>query len=328
MPSGTLISGSDLRTLGLDSLFQDLYAAQREDMDEDIRSLFSVVEAKTNKVEFAALFDSPIPIQWVPGDALPFASIDSLSHSVTVLRYGRGIPWNIDDEEDDQLQAIPQRVQDLAGEFAWLPIRGSVDMLTNTASLFSTVPSAYDGNPLHLAGSRFGVAGGNTISGSGTGTPTALQTDFYSAKARLKAFKQHTASAEPFWNGAGLDDHRNYLLVYSADAAVEQNVASAFMAQVSVDITGVAGVSNVLAGNQPRTKNWSRLSGSDWYVFYTGSASRKPFILAERHDSPIQIDFNEDTSDWSKEYWRRGIGWVQRLAMGVHSPETSVKVDN
>lgn len=329
MPSGTLVSGADLRTLGLDSLFQELYANSRLELDEDIKGLFANVEAKTNTVNFAALFDSPVPVQWIPGQALPFASIDSLTHSVTVIKFARGIPWDVDDEEDDQLQAIPQRVQDLATEFAMIPIRAAVDLVTGTASLLSSVPTSYDGSALHIASTRFGDSGGNTISGSGTGTPTAFQTDFYSLKARLKAFRRHTATGEPLWSGAGLDDHRNYLLVCSATAAVEQNLDSAFRATVSIDITGVAGVSNVLAGNQPRTKAWTRLSGSDWYGFYTGSASKKPFILAERHNSPIQIDFNEAAgSDWSKEYDRRGIGWKQRLAVGIFSPETTIKVDN
>lgn len=328
MPSGTLISGADLRTLGLDALFQDLYAAQREAVDEDIKALFARVEAKTNQVQFAALFDS-VPIHWVSGDALPFASIDSLTHTVTVLRYARGIPWDIDQEEDDQLQAIPQRVQDLAGEFANLAIRGAVDLITGTASLLPSVPTAYDGNALHISSSRFQVAAGNSIGGTGTGSPTAYQTDFYSLKARAKAFRRSTATGEPFWTGGGIDDHRNWLLVTSADAAVEQNVNDAFKANVSIDITGVAGVSNVLSGNQPRLKPWTRLSGGTWYGFYTGSASRKPFILAERHAAPIQVDFSEAAgSDWAKEYGRRGVAWRQRIAIGIFSPETTVRVSN
>ena len=328
-PSGTLISGNDLRTLGLDALFQDLYASTREALDEDIKSLFATVEAKTNEVKFAALFDSPVPQLWVPGDAMPFESTDSLTHTATVVRFAKGIPWETDDEEDDQLQAIPERVQDLSGEFAHLPIRAAVDLITGTASLLSTVPTAYDGSALHITSTRFGHSGGNTIDGSGTGSPTAFQTDFYSLKARHKAFKKHTASSEPLWTGGGLDDHRNYLLVGSAEAAVEQNMASAFKAQITIDITGVAGASNVLAGNQPRTKNWSRLSGSDWFGFYTGAASKKPFLMAERHPAPIQVDFNETQgSDWAKEYRRRGAGWLQRLAFALFSPETTVKVNN
>lgn len=329
MPSGTLISGNDLRTLGLDALFQDLFAAEREAADEDIKALFARVEAKTNQVQFAALFDSPTPRLWDPGDAMPFASIDSLTHTATVVRFGRGIPWETDDEEDDQLQAIPDRVGDLAGEFANLPVRAAVDFVTASASLLASVPNAYDGSALHVTATRFSTTGGNTITGSTTGSPSAIQTDFYSAKARAKAFKKHTDTNEPFWSGGGLDDHRNWFLMFSSAAAVEQNARAAFEAQVTLDLTGVAGVSNVLAGNQPRLKFWSRLSGSDWFAFYTGSASRKPFLMAERHDSPQQVEFNEASgSDWAKEYRRRGVGWLQRLAFAAFSPETTVKVDN
>src|SRR3990167_1416263 len=184
MPSGTNISGAGRRTIGLDALFQDLYATSREAVDEDIKALFARVEAKTNVVNFAALFDTPVPIQWVPGESLPFASSDSLTHSVSVLKYARGIPWSKDDEEDDQLQQIPAKVGDLAGEFAHLPVRAAVDLVTGTASLLDAVPTAYDGSALHVTSARFGNANGNSVVGTGTGSPTAIQTDFYSEIGR------------------------------------------------------------------------------------------------------------------------------------------------
>lgn len=328
MPSGTLISGADLRTLGLDSLFQDLYATSREAVDEDIKALFARVVAKTNVVNFAALFDAPTPIQVLPGDAMPFSSMDSLTHSVSVLKFARGVPWSKDDEEDDQLQQIPAKVSDLAGEFANLPVRAAVDLITGTASLLSAVPTAYDGSALHVATTRFGNASGNSVTGTGTGSPTAIQTDFYGGKARVQSFRRSTATTEPFWVGAGVDDHRNYLLVFSADAAVQQNAVAAFGGEVTLDLTGVAGVSNLLARNQPRLKTWTRLSGSDWYGFFTGMESKKPFILAERHDSPQQVNYDEATSDWSRDYFRKGVAWYQRLAVGIFAPETTFKTEN
>lgn len=329
MPAGPLISGSDLRTLGLDSLMQDLYQTQRDAVDKDIRALYSIVEAKTNEVKFAALFDVPVPQLWTPGDGIPWQSIDSFTHSLTVLKFAMALPWEIDDEEDDQLGAIPARVGELAGEFANLPIRAAVDLITGTASLLETVPSAYDGSALHISSTRFGNAGGNTISGSGTGSPTAIQTDFYGVKARLKSFFRATATAEPFWDTGATDDHSKWLLVASAEAVIDQNFHAAFVPNITIDITGVAGVGNALAKNQPRVKHWSRLSGSDWYAFYTGSESRKPFIMAERHDSPVMLEFSQSSgSDWANEYDRKGVGWKQRVAFGVFSPESTVKVDH
>lgn len=328
MPVGPLISGNDLRTLGLDSLFQDLYTAQRDGIDDDIKALYATVDAKTNRVQFAALFDVPVPELWTPGDGIPWQAIDSLTHTINVLKFAKALPWEIDDEEDDQLGAIPARVQDLAGEFAGLPIRAAVDLVTATASLLSSVPAAYDGSPLYLAAPRFGVAGGNSIGGSGTGSPGAIQSDFYSLKARMKAFKRSTASAEPFWMGSGLDEHKNWLLVFSADAAGEQNARTAFGANLTIDVTGLGAVGNVLSGNMPRLKFWSRLSGADWFGFYTGSESRKPFVMAERHAAPVMVEFTEGTSDWSREFDRRGIGWKQRVAFGLFAPETTVRVDN
>lgn len=337
MPGGTNVSASALRTLGLDSLFQDHYSTTREMVDQDIKDLFMVREAKNHQIQFAALFDNPVPELWAAGSALPMESMNDYSHTITVKKYAKGIPWAVDDEEDDQLDTLPARVQELAGEFAHLPIRAGVDLITGTAALLDTVPTAYDGSALHVTSTRFGVSGGNTITGTGTATSGAIRTDFFSAKARLKAFKRNTATGENFWTGDLLDDNRNYLLVFSADAAVEQNAKHAFGQEImleriagtsTTDTSTAASGSNLLATNQPRLKFWARLSGSDWFLFYTGSPSRKPFVLGERHKAPILKQFNDQSSDWAREYDRKAEAWKQRLAVGIFAPETTVKIDN
>lgn len=328
MPGGTLVSASNLRTLALDSLFQDHYARMNEDTEKDIGDLFVDVEAKTFQVQFAALYDVPVPVLWTAGDAMPMASLDDYTHTITVKKYAMGVPWSVDDEEDDQLGTLPGRVRELADEFAQLPIRGALDLITGTASLFDTVPTAYDGSALTVTATRFGTAGGNTITGSTCNLPGNIQTDFYSIKARAKAFKRHTATAEAFWNSGKLDQHSNWLLVFSADATVEQNARAAFGQSLTLDLTGVTGVSNILHDNQPMLKFWHRLSGQDWFAIYKGSESRKPFVRGYRHEAPILKQFNDETSDWAKEYDRRAEGWKQRIAMGIFAPECVIKCDN
>jgi len=324
----TLISGTDLRTLGLDASFQDLYERSTEDIDSDIESLYREVEAKTNQVQFGALFDVPSPEAWTDGSAMPEASIDSLTHTITVLKYAVKLPWRVDDEEDDQIGAIQDRVGELATEFADLPPTAAVDLITASASLLPSIPTCYDGSALYIASTRFGNAGGNSVTGGGVGTPGAIQTDFYNGKSRLKSFVRHTDTSKPFWASRKIDDNTQYMLVFSSAASVEQNARAAFGQQISLDVTGVAGVTNILAANQPRLKFWSRLSGDDWRMFFTGSETRKPFLMAKRHAAPVQVEFNDSGSDWARDYDRKAVGWKQRIAFGYASPETTVLIDN
>lgn len=327
MPGGTLVSASNLRTLALDSLFQDHYARMNEDTEKDIGDLFVDVEAKTFQVQFAALYDVPVPVMWTSGDAMPMASLDDYTHTITVKKYAQGIPWDVDSEEDDQLGTLPGRVRGLADEFANLPIRGALDMVTGTASLFDTVPTAYDGSALVVAATRFGTAG-NLLTGSTCNLPANIQSDWYEVKARMKAFRRHTATTERFWNTGKLDQHSNWLLIFSANATVEQNARAAFGQSMTLDLTGVTGVSNVIYDNQPTLKFWDRLSGQDWYAIYKGDESRKPFIRAYRHETPILKQFNDETSDWAREYDRKAEGWKQRIGMGIFAPECVVGVNN
>lgn len=328
MPAGTLISASQLSTLGLDALFEKHYEAESAKAEAEILDLFLPVEVKTNQVQFAALYDVPVPATWVSGDGIPWSSTDDFTHTVTVKRYGAAIPWDQDEEADDQLQTIEPRVQECAGEFAKLPSRGAQDMLTGTASLFASVPTSYDGASLISSSTRFGNASGNSYGGTGM-TPGAVRSDFYAVRARLASFRRHTATGEAFWSTDALMDNRNWTLIFSTEQDVQDSVESAFVGATILDRTGVAGVANTLAtSNVPKLKYWFRVSGNDWYAIFTGSPARKPFILGMRNEAPIELTWEDMTSDWAREYNLKGKGWKQRIAMGIGMPECVCKVDN
>lgn len=327
MPAGTLISASTLKTLGLDGLFEKHYADETKNAEAFVKDMFLPVEVKTDRVQFAALYDSPVPVEWQSGDGLPWQSMDDFSHTVLVKRFARGIPWDQDDEADDQLQTIEPRVQDLAKQFANIPNRMAQDMLTGVAGIFSTVPTSYDGAVLISSSTRFGSATGQTVTGTGM-TPGGVRDDFYSLKALFQSFRRHTATNEQFWAGDEVGDNRNWTLIFSTDGVVQSTVAEAFYGPVILDRTGVAGVSNPLAtANVPKIAHWFRVSGNDWYGVYTGSASRKPFLLGLRNEAPILMTWEDMNSDWAREYNLKGKAWRQRIAGGIAMPECVGKVD-
>ncbi|HUU58381.1 MAG TPA: Mu-like prophage major head subunit gpT family protein [Phycisphaerae bacterium] len=331
-PSPMLLAGDalrgDIRTEFLDTLKRR--AAQSVKLPE----LMELGTPSTQRVENYFYWESvPIPVRWRRGDDIPAQGIRSRSYSVENFTWARAIDWHEEDQEDDQTGSLTSQAQSMAGEFALLPERVAFQVLLGSADpdLLPTVPLAPDGVAMFSAtdgagANRFGVTGGNLLTGTGVATSAAIRADFFSAIERMIQFQG--TNGEPF-HAENIAD-AGFLVIYGAQN--EQRFREAFQQRTVAD-TGpgstTAGVGNVILEGGLAVKLWStaRLAGSnDWYVIALGY-DVKPLFRQVR----LQIttdEQNRSNSDRARDTRMSRFQAFARFGFGVNLPIGSVKVNN
>lgn len=329
-PSPMLLQGDalrgDIRTEFLDTL------RRRADQAVRLPELMELGVPSTQRVERYFYWESvPIPVRWRRGDDMPAQGIRSRSYQVENFTWARAIDWHEDDADDDQTGSLVGQGRALADEFALLPERVAFQLLLSSSDpdLLPSVPLAPDGVALFSAtdgsgAARFGIAGGNIISGTGVATSGAIRTDFFSAIQRIMQFQG--TNGEPF-HAENVAD-QGFLVVYGVQN--EQVFREAFGQRTVLENgTGSAGVSNIILEGGLKIRLWStaRLTGNnDWFVTALGY-DVKPLFRQVR----LQIttdEQNRSNSDRSRDTRMNRFQAFARFGFGVNLPIGTIQVDN
>jgi phage major head subunit gpT-like protein len=316
----------DIRTEFLDTLKRRASQAVR------LPELMELGVPSTQRTERYFFWESvPVPVRWRRGDDIPAEGIRSRSYQVENFTWARAIDWHEEDLEDDQTGSMGGQARALADEFALLPERIAFQLLLSSADpdLLPSVPLAPDGVALFSAtdgsgAARFGVTGGNIVTGTGVATSGAIRTDFFSAIQRMGQFQG--TNGEPF-HSENLAD-AGFLVIYGVQN--EQVFREAFQQRtVLEDGTGSAGVGNIILEGGLSVRLWStaRLAGSnDWYVVALGY-DIKPLFRQVR----LQIttdEQNRSNSDRSRDTRMNRFQAFARFGFGVNLPIGTILVDN
>lgn len=319
---------------GLRMDFTDTYTKLRQTQAQSYVGVMMDLSVRIDNrtKDFAYYEAAPHMQRWVRGNTIPTENFGSVKFPVTAYDWAKRIPWHKHDREDDQTQGLVDAARGCGRSSGLLPERFLADALGGTTLTLPAVPLAPDGASLYSAtdgsgGNRFGVSGGNLVTGGGVASVAAVQTDYYKVIRRFLEFQDGKGQPllDPALIGAGI------MIVHSsADLEIMEK---AFLQRRQGIVLGTdAGTTptNIVqdASRNVRLEATPRLATGDWFCTLL-NAPTKPLFLATRQElrefTAFEGDNNSDhTRDTGEEY----IQWEERSGLGVALPYATIKVNN
>lgn len=326
---------------GLRTEFVDTYMEIRNRMaDSRLARVMDLGLGATNrKHQFAYPEAAPHMAHWERGKSIPMAAFDSTKFEVNVYNWGRRIQWHRDDREDDQTDSLFDNARTAGQSAALLPENFFFDLVTNSAGKLPVVPNAPDGVAMFNAtdgdgNDRFGVSGGNIITGSGVASASAILTDYYALITRWKRMVDRTTDGEPLLTDSVLE--AGILIVHAIEQTevMEQAFRQLRQAADAPGGTGGAAVTNVILDTSRNVQLWGTprltVSGTDadWYAFLLGAPKMPTFYLdrqgIQEHQALMQDNNSDDVRTTGMEY----VQFDTRSGAGIALPFGAIKVNN
>jgi len=333
MPTpGQIVIATDLLTAGIRADFWDVYEPMYDGLKAKLSDYMDLDVPSDKLTEIYAYAQSAAyPGRWKRGEEIPSKAFKGVQFSVTNKDWGIRIPWHENDRQDDQTKSIRQRAQSAGKNFATLDervfyqiLRGAVD-----TELLESIPNAPDGVALYSAtdgdgAARFGVSGGNIITGTGVATPGAIQTDLFSALSRVRSFLD--TEGQPLHDmslidqGVSITFNVNNWKVFAE--AFQQGRTHSVISSTGAAVTNIIMDSGLRVDLTPTT----RITDNDWFVFLRG-VPHKPIFRQTRQ--PIREWFaTMENSDSARDTKIEYAEWEARYGYGVMLPFATVQVNN
>lgn len=329
----TTVIASSVLANGLRTEFTDTYLAiQNRQADSRLSMVMDLGIGATNRQhEFAYFEAAPHMTYWQRGTAIPQDNFGSVQFSVPVYTWGRRVAWHKEDRKDDQTQSLFDMARMCGQSAALLPERFFFDLITGSTGTLPAIPLAPDGANMFAAtaggANRFGVSGGNLLTGSGVASASAILTDYYNTLEQWKQFQD--GKGQPLLSDETID--AGVICIFGA--ANLEAFEEAFLQKRQGTVYGsgeAATPSNIVQDASRNVTLWasSRISDNDWYVFLKNPPKKPTFILDRegvQEFTSLEGDNNSDrTRDTGEEY----VQWERRAGAGIALPFGAIKVNN
>lgn len=329
----TTVIASSVLANGLRTEFTDTYLAiQNRQADSRLSMVMDLGIGATNRQhEFAYFEAAPHMAYWQRGTAIPQDNFGSVQFSVPVYTWGRRVAWHKEDRKDDQTQSLFDMARMCGQSAALLPERFFFDLITGSTGTLPAIPLAPDGANMFAAtaggANRFGVSGGNLLTGSGVASASAILTDYYNTLEQWKQFQD--GKGQPLLSDETID--AGVICIFGA--ANLEAFEEAFLQKRQGTVYGsgeAATPSNIVQDASRNVTLWasSRISDNDWYVFLKNPPKKPTFILDRegvQEFTSLEGDNNSDrTRDTGEEY----VQWERRAGAGIALPFGAIKVNN
>ena len=342
MPAGigTPVIAGEAFAAGLRTEFLNLYERRYKAVQERLSQLMRLnIPSTRNEEDYFYYESAPHVKRWVRGDEMATKGFKGVKWTVPNYEWAEGVSWHFADRQDDQTKNLVDHARGLGESYALLQeriffqlLQGETDPdLLPEASTMTAPDGATLFSATHGSGDdRFGVSGGNTLTGTGS-TVSDIRQDFFSALVRFKLFKD--TEGQPMWSDSFLDGP--YIIVYPAQ--MEESMREAFSQRYHVqDSGGVAtsnmhtpSVSNVILDSGQKVKLWGtqRLSDANDYFIFMASSDVKPIFSQERQPLTDVVETFEN-SDTVRRTGIESIRFLSRHGFGLSLPYSIVKVTN
>jgi hypothetical protein len=319
---------------GLRNEFADTYMAIRNrQADSRVGTIMDLSIGATNrKHEFAYFEAAPHMEYWRRGDTIPTDGMDSVQFQVQVYEWARRVPWSKWDRKDDQTQSLMD-VAKMAGESAaLLPERFLFDIINGITATLPAIPNAPDGVDIFNAtdgdgGNRFGVSGGNIVAGgAGVGSGTNIQSDFYEAIERFKAFQD--GKGQPLLSDETIDS--GFIICHPAEHT--EAFESAFMQTRRGDTVGTASAlgaaTNLIQEANRNVTLWGtqRMTGNNYAIFLRNPPKKPTFLLDREGVQEFTSLEGDNNSDHTRNTGEEYVQWEVRQGAGVALPFAAMQV--
>lgn len=325
---------------GLRAEFRDAYRFRYKAMLDKLKGIMRLDVTSDKRVEpYAYMKTAPYARRWDQGNAIPEGATETVQWDVTNYRYGIRVGWFKDDEADDQIDSIVSKAREAGDQMATLDERILFQILENTTDedLLPAIPNAPDGAALYSAtdgasANRFGVSGGNIVTGTSSPTAQDIRGYYQDVLARFADFQD--TESQPLLPPNVLDG--GIMLIYGTE--LTQEMKEAFVqGQVSeyragtdtTDTSTAASVSNVIldSGDRVVLYRTQRVTATnDIYAFALG-APLKP-IFRQTREALRESVGNEGNSDIARDFWWDYLQWTLRYGYGVNLPYATIKINN
>ncbi len=287
------------------------------------------VPATTDHFRAAYFQSPPIPGFWGRGRNVQSKAFKDVGWTIAVNEWAAKVEWKWTDEQDDQTGSLVSQGSGVGNGF-WVRDHSCFFQIMNASTDafgLQAIPTASDGAAMYSAtdgasAARFGVTGGNLITGQSFSSGAGLRNGYQAALARMFQF-QDTESQPLLDPGA-----KNFLVIGAAAdlAAYNEAFKQNMVAQSDSTATSNAGVSNVLfdAGYNVQLMLTQRVSTGSMFVFNT-DVPVQPLVRVNRSmPEPYPITMAND--GLAKENGIVGLQWIARTGYGLSLPYGTVKV--
>lgn len=328
---------------GLRTEFADTYTSIRNrQADGRLGNVMDLGVGATNRYHDFAYFNAAPHMElWRRGDPIPQDAMDAVRFTAYVYEWGRRVQWSKWDREDDQTQSLMDAARMAGQSAALLPERFFFDLLTGGTTTLPVVPNAPDGAAFFQAtngagGDRFGLSGGNLISGTGYALPGQILADYYTAIGRFMRFQdgkgQPLLSPELVANGVTILFNAANLQVFEQAFLQMRQGMTLTNAGSTTTASGIVGgvqVSNVVQDSARNVTLWptARITDNDWYIFLNQSPKKSTFLMNRKGILELTSLEGDNNSDLTRTSAIEYMQWETRQGAGIALPYGAIKVD-
>ena len=315
------------------------YKQQYEVMKNRLGGCMELDYPSTRREEIYAYYETaPYLTRW-GNEQMSVGTFKGVRFTVLNHRWAKAVEWNAADAADDQTNGLMAQARQIGQNAAMLDERLFFQVLTGTTDtdlLPSATPNAPDGVALYSAtdgagGARFGVSGGNIVTGNVT-SAIQCRTAYWTALGQFRNFQD--TQGQPLHDEAVIDGPK--ILIYGAaneqifrESFIQNQVAGQAMtgATPSASSTDIAASSNLIQDSDQVPSLWStqRISDNDSFLFLENSPIKAIFSqLREPLREQVATFAN---SDIARSSGRESVRFWLRKGLGVNLSYQTIKLN-
>jgi len=324
----SVIAG-DALARGLRNTFAHTYKQTFDGMSAELGKWISLGVPSDKIQELFGYFESaPHPSRRGYGDPVKEKGFRARNYTVDNVSWDLSITWQQHQRLFDQLRDLEAQAHMGGQNFARLPERVFFQYLAESTNvdLLASLPNAPDGAAIFsttdgASADRFGVSGGNLLTGSGITTAVKIRDDYHDAIAQFLQFQD--TEGQPMVDPSDIQG-AGVTVIYAPEHL--QIFKESFIQARTVD--GSNTPSNVLldAGDKITLVASPYISGDDWFVLQ--NAPQVPLLVQTDAMSLTETVQTVDNSDIARTTKKEGVFWQAIQGYGLNLPLGAIKVNN
>jgi hypothetical protein len=319
---------------GLRNEFRNTWKTKAQDLEARMGAFFRSGIPSDSYASLFGYWEPPLyPTRRPWGEGVESKPFKARNFEVINYAWSSKVEWYKHQRQFDQLGDLTSMAQRAGSNFASLNERVAIQIITGAtdAELLPTAPNAPDGVALYSAtdsggGARFGVTGGNIVTGSGILTPDAILTDLYAGTARMVEFQD--PNGQPANDPSLLDGPLTILYGVANNQVFRQAFVQTFQQIGANTAQSNAAVSNLIldSGQAIRLVPTQRITDNDWFIFADGTEVKPLFSQVAQ---PLEEHYaDESNSDQARNLKVEGLYFESIMGFGVNLPLGAVMVNN